>query len=603
MELTVLTESKSRSIGSGLTYRSKDHVDIGTLVEVSLRKKKVAGIVSKVLEYEAKTAYAIKEIHSILSPAPLLSAAQVKTLAWMSEYYCCTLRTALQLFLGPAPWNKLKREKQFAAGSGLAEKPIVLVGGGRSARTKVIADHITQALAKKLGCIILVPNVIDAALFKKEIEKHIKTDCLLYESTLTPAQRRKQWLRIANENAPVVIGTRSALFAPIHNLGLVVVDDEHDLNYKNPQAPRYHARLTAEILCRHAGAQLVLSSAAPSLESWKHAKYRYQLNRLKDESPTRVSVVDLADAHLGASYPLSTTLIRAMEDRLKKKEQSVLLLNRRGKASGMLCLDCRRMLASQSGTPLTVHDTMLIDHQTGEQQAVPATCPQCGSARLHAVGTGTQGVEALLKRFFPTARIARADSDAFEEGTSLAAILDDLLKGKIDILVGTAPVLRAIGLPTVTLAAALVADIGLSQPNFRSGERLFQTMCTMIDRMNPSSQSDVIIQTFRPQTPEIACAVSGEFDRYYDSELKSREQVGYPPFAQMLRLLLRGKDSSTHARDLERQLNDPSHHTAIAVPLKGKGWQVVLRGPSPRSALKNIDLSDVMVDVDPLEWE
>ncbi len=304
----------------------------------------------------------------------------------------------------------------------------------------------------------------------------------------------------------LVIGSRSALFTPLQDLGLVILDEEHEWTYKNEQTPRYHARETAETLCRYAAAKLVLGSATPSLETWARAKEgRYHLVRLperylKQQFPA-VRIVDLAQAQCGSLYPLSPSLLAAIEERLQKQEQSILFLNHRGIASALLCLDCRRRVVSpDSRLPFTVHRApgnalKLVDHTTGLTLAVPTACPACGSVRLHCIGAGTQKVETLLKQRFPEARLLRADSDTLQHPEQMRSLLAAMRERRADILLGTQSVVKGLDLPQVTLAAVLLADIGLSLPHFRAGERIFQLLSQLTGRSGRSRPGEVIIQT------------------------------------------------------------------------------------------------------------
>ncbi len=500
----------------------------------------------------------------------------------------------------------------------LAEsKPTLLIDSGGIDRAKLFASLVCNAAKRGQSSVLLAPDKVSAERLRRKMETELQTTVELVHSTLTPAQRRRQWRTLQLPRPHIVVGTRTALFTPLNALGLVILDDEHEWTYKNEQSPRYHTRLTAEVLCKSSDAKLVLCSATPALESWKHAvgqSPRFSLVHTDEPSPTApvVRVVDLAQETAGKQYPLSAPLIGALEKRLKNGEQSVLLINRRGSATGLLCLDCRKMLTSARTTlPLTVHmidgRPHLVDQHAEEVLPVPEQCPHCRSARLHAIGAGTQRVEATLKKLFPKARIARVDAETLEQ-ESIGSVLARAEAGDIDILVGTQPVVRAAELPKVTLGAVLIADIGLSLPHFRAGERVVQHIGNLLRRVPEQPGAEVILQTFRPEAAEIALSAKRAIPEYLDAELTLRAEAGYPPITQMIRLIIRtGGESKAHELVERANKSNPEECVAwAAAPLPGKRkgkWSVFLKGKAPRTALSTMDLRGVSIDVDPIEWE
>ncbi len=317
----------------------------------------------------------------------------------------------------------------------------------------------------------------------------------------------------------------------------------------------------------------------------------------------------------GELYPFSPTLIEAIGTRLDRGEQTVLFLNRRGTASALLCLQCRRRVVSpESQLPFTLHTgrdgkPFLLDHTTGTVAPVPAQCPHCASVKLHSVGAGTQKIELLLKRLFPAARLLRADADTMQEPGDMRRLLTAMRGREADILLGTQSVVKGLDLPEVTLAAVLIADIGMSLPHFRAGERIFQLLTQLTGRSGRSKPGEVIIQTFRPDSPEIVAAARHETEKYLDTELKLRIYSRYPPASRMVRLIARGEDCEKRARKLyvdcmrEIALNrrDVKCSTAPTFFGGGKVWHVLLRGEEPRAVLAGVDLQGVSVDIDPLE--
>lgn len=708
MFLTVVTSSKSSAIGKGLTYESDNTaIHPGSAVRVPLRKSIVEGIVIEVMEKKLQTEFDLRTIHGILGDSPLLTEPQMRTVRWMSEYYCCTLRQALQVWLPPPPWARLLPEEilmyRLAQSGGTARgkksqavlefmtgkewtargeimretgagpavlkrlvqqgslqeekkrpmihdsvflipkitntaqlnpaqanvytsittdpRPSLLFGITSSGKTEIYAALIADVIAKGKRAILLVPEILLTENVIDRFQELLPPDRIaVLHSRLKPGQRKAEWKRIHRGEVSLVIGSRSALFAPLPSLGLVILDEEHEWTYKNEQTPRYHARETAEALCRFAGAKLVLGSATPSLESWWRAREkRYHLARLPDRYGDNalpdVKIVDLAEAEFGTEYPFTPQLLTAIGERLKKQEQCVLFLNRRGMASALLCLQCRRrVISAESQLPFTVHHRSdgtpyLMDHSTGATGPVPAQCPHCKSADLREVGAGTQRIEVILKKLFPRARLLRADTDTLETPEQMRALLQKMKKGEADILLGTQTVVKGLDLPNVTLAAVLIADIGLSLPHFRAGERILQLLTQLTGRSGRAKPGEVIIQTFRPDAPEVLAAAKHETERYLEDELKMRIHAGYPPATSMIRLLLRGPDAEHRAKvmhaDLLRTNRQDGNPLKISVAPTlfggGREWQILMRGADPRALLSPAILAGAIADIDPVE--
>ncbi|MBI2635919.1 primosomal protein N' [Candidatus Peregrinibacteria bacterium] len=500
-------------------------------------------------------------------------------------------------------------------------RPSLLFGVTGSGKTEIYAALIADAVRDGKQAILLVPEIFLAENVIDRFAEMMPRDRIsILHSRLKYRQRKEEWRRIHREEVSLVIGSRSALFAPLRNLGLVIMDEEHEWTYKNEQSPRYHARETAEELCRNAGAKLLLGSATPSLESWSRAKSgNYSLVRLPDRyggNPLpHVTIIDLAGAEFGGNYPFTAQLISAIAVQLKRKEQSVLFLNRRGAASALLCLQCRRRVISpESQLPFTVHHDKsgvpyLMDHATGVRAPVPALCPHCGSAALREIGAGTQRIEAILKNIFPDARILRADSDTLATTDQMRSLLQKMKKNEADILIGTQSVVKGLDLPNVTLAAVLIADVGLSLPHFRAGERIMQLLTQLTGRSGRSKPGAVIIQTFRPAAAEVVAAATHDTERYLDDEIKVRLHAGYPPAASMIRLLIRGPGASEKANRLYVSIMGANFRQGGAIKISvgptifggGREWQVLLRGADPRELLLRFDMKGIVVDIDPVE--
>jgi primosomal protein N' (replication factor Y) len=501
------------------------------------------------------------------------------------------------------------------------KRPSLLFGVTGSGKTEIYASLIAEAIASGKSAILLVPEILltEHCIYRFQELMDSKRIAVLH-SRLTPAGRRDVWRSIREGSIDLVIGSRSALFSPLPNLGLVILDEEHEWTYKNEQTPRYHARETAETLTRFASAKLVLGTATPCLESWAKAQEGlYHLARLPErymgQKLPNVRVIDLANVEFGNSYPFSFPLLTAIENRLTKGEQSVLFLNRRGIASALLCLDCRRRVVSpDSQLPFTVHrgvggSAQLVDHTTNLRIHAPSLCPQCGSANLREVGAGTQRIEDILETKFPSARILRADRDTLLHPEHMRLLLKKMREQQADILLGTQSVVKGLDLPNVTLAAVLLADIGLSLPHFRAGERIFQLLTQLTGRSGRAKDGEVIIQTFRPDAPEVRMAAEHKTEEYLQNELKLRVHTGYPPTTKIVRLLCRDDGAKQCAHKLAASATEVSSVKKLGLAVScsptlfggGRIWHVLLRGNNPREVLSDLDLTGAVVDIDPME--
>jgi primosomal protein N' (replication factor Y) len=686
----------------GLTYSSDQPLLPGTLVLVPLRSKQTEGMVIGEVNQPAGK-FAIKSVSEVLDPMPILPAPLLKTAQWMSEYYCCSIRQTLQVFLPAPPWKNVAPEHLIGYEIGDLKKPVrgskrkkviefvsdnpgssvlqiqTTTGAGsatirglidleilkevkikevesptppksfpqlKDADKKIIDDLLSTdrpslltdnkpgddrtdlyaALAARVfkkgkSSLLLYPDGFSADYAFRKLKEIFGNDLLFLHSGTGIASRRKISRELLKSRPKILVGTRTALFSPTPILGLVILDNEQEWTFKSEQTPRYHTRLTAEVLCKFASAKLVLASSTPSLEALQHAmpiggkdppRYHLVERKAAGTFPKRTLVVDLTSADFGKSYPLTTPLLDSLKDRLSKQETSVLLLNRKGTATSLMCFECKRSVTSPvSNLPMSVVNEngrpMLLDRPTGYAEPVPAVCPQCRAAKLNAVGAGTEGVESTLRRLLPDARIARADSDSLDRPEKISLLLTGITRGEIDILVGTQPVLKALGLPRVSLASVLIADIGLSHPDFRSGERVFKQLTRIISQMNAKPNGLTIIQTFRTGAPEIACAVEGRKEEYWTTELAQRAAARYPPFSQMIRLIVRGKGVRERTEALFKFARDRAEPLKINVAMteeyenNRRIGTITLRGNKPRDLLKQLPLRDVSVDVDPAE--
>jgi primosomal protein N' (replication factor Y) len=406
-------------------------------------------------------------------------------------------------------------------------------------------------------------------------------------SHLSAGERHDEWHKIRQGRARIVIGARSAIFAPVEPLGLIIVDEEHEHTYKQEEAPRYHARDVAIMRGQMEGAVVVLGSATPSLESFYNCKRgKFTLldlpERVDNQKMPHVRVVDMRQAARGEKgIPIfSPQLKEAIHQRLERKEQTILFLNRRGYSTSLQCPKCGFVAnCPNCSITLTYHriDQRLSCHICGHVEKVPSVCPEpkCKNPAIRFAGTGTQKVEEILAKLFPQARVKRMDADTMKRKDDYRNVLGDFRVGKIDILVGTQMIAKGLHFPNVTLVGIIHADMALHQPDFRAGERTFQLLTQVAGRAGRGDvEGEVFVQAFTPFHPAIQFARRHDFVGFYEQEMEFREQLKYPPASRIALLTLKGRNeekvkfSAEHLkRELEKQLGRASVAAEINLPL------------------------------------
>jgi primosomal protein N' (replication factor Y) len=402
----------------------------------------------------------------------------------------------------------------------------------------------------------------------------------ILHSAFTDVERSEQWRRIRSGAASVVVGTRSGVFAPVRNLGLIVVDEEHDNSYKQDETPRYNGRDVAIVRAQHAGACVVLGSATPSLES------RYNVERGKStllELPGRiesrpmptVELVDMRQEFLETrkQATFSRKLMEEAGNRLENGEQTIILLNRRGFSSFVACRSCgERIQCINCSLTLTYHkrDRRLLCHYCGYAEKVPSVCPKCQSEHIYFLGLGSERVEEELHQAFPRARIARLDRDTVTGKRQYETILQDFREGNYDILVGTQMIAKGHDIPNVTFVGVVSADIGLGMPDFRAAERTFQLLTQVAGRAGRgSAPGRVLIQTINPDHYAIQLAAAQNYQAFYEKELHFRRMMHYPPFSAMANVLVRSEKKELAMRmatDLSHRLVPPPPQMRVMGP-------------------------------------
>ncbi len=487
-------------------------------------------------------------------------------------------------------------------------RPILLQGVTGSGKTEVYLQAAAQVIAEGQGVLILVPEISltpqTMARFKSRFAEHSGTVAILH-SALSDGERFDEWHSIRRGQARIAIGPRSALFAPVRNLGLIIVDEEHDASYKQETAPRYHGRDLAVLRAKLEHATIVLGSATPSLESIYNARCgKYRLVRIDKRADGRrlplTRVLDMRSEAKDKRFSgiLTERLRLAIDDRLQRGEQTILLLNRRGFARSLQCPDCGHIITcAHCSLPLTYHlpENRLVCHICGYRALVPPDCPECHSRNILLQGYGTQKVEALMQRCFPNASIQRVDADVTSRKNALRTILDDFRAHKIDILLGTQMISKGLDFPGVTLVGVLNADLGLCVPDPRAAERTFQLLTQVAGRAGRGeADGEVIIQTFSPHAAAIQFARRHDTDGFADNELALREHFNFPPFSHLAVLTARAEREdlarlalrTLHKRILANlppsvEVSDPLP-APLAMAYGQYRFQCVLKAPSAR---------------------
>jgi primosomal protein N' (replication factor Y) (superfamily II helicase) len=521
------------------------------------------------------------------------------------------------LVLNDAQAKALDSVKQ--AMTGIVSKTFLLHGVTGSGKTEIYLQAIAHALEQGKGAIVLVPEI---SLTPQTVERFkarfgsgkLQTLVAVLHSHLSAGERHDEWHKIRQGRARIVIGARSAIFAPVEPLGLVIVDEEHEHTYKQEEAPRYHARDVAVMRGQMENAVVVLGSATPSLESFYNCKNgKFALlelpERVDDQKMPHVRVVDMRQAaHKEKGPPIfSPQLKEAITQRLERKEQTILFLNRRGYSSSLQCPKCGFVAnCPNCSITLTYHrvDQRLSCHICGHVEKVPSVCPneKCKNPAIRFAGTGTQKIEEVLAKLFPHARTKRMDADTMKRKDDYRNVLGDFRAGKIDILVGTQMIAKGLHFPNVTLVGVMYADLALHQPDFRAGERTFQLLTQVAGRAGRGDvEGEVFVQAFTPFHPAIQYARRHDFNGFYEQEMEFRQQLKYPPFSRVALLTLKGRNeekvkfSAEHLkRELEKVLMNNCSVRPVAETNRATGSthaqnvfkDLIITGPAPAPLLK-----------------
>ncbi len=548
------------------TYSVPDGMEVmvGCRVSAPFGSRQLTGLVVSTPAAPPEGVGEIKSVKRVIDKQALVDDATLDLARWMARMYMCSLGEALFTILpggrregesDDLPLEDDVLEHELAPQQQDAVRAIEATDGGSfylfgvtgSGKTDVYLHAARSVTSRGKGVIYLVPEISLTHQVVRVFRRTYKSRLAVLHSGLTPSQRLSEWLRVMGGDVDVVIGARSAVFAPLRRLGLIVIDEEQEGAYKSGTTPRYHARQVAMYRAAREKARLVMGSATPSLEAY-HFMGEGKLvplrmpDRLSGGAMPSLEIVDMR-AQQG---PLSQALLDAISRTASEGRQAILFLNRRGFSYLFHCRSCGyEMACPHCSVAMTYHKERgrMICHYCGSSAAPITVCPTCGSLDVGYSGFGTEGIEEELARNFPQLVVRRIDTDAVRKKRVLQQLLSDFRKGAVQVLVGTQMVAKGLDFPGVKLVGIINADTGLQLPDFRAAERTFSLLVQVAGRAGRAlPDGKVLIQTFRPGSPSVRLAQQGKLEEFYAEELQARRQLGFPPFSRLIRVLLRGRN-------------------------------------------------------------
>jgi primosomal protein N' (replication factor Y) (superfamily II helicase) len=597
------------------------NLQVGSVVQVTFAHRATHAFVLGFPEQTQVDRKKLKPIGNVLITEPLFDAAMLTFFRWVADYYCHPIGEVIAaavpkqfvtasekrkekaskakpltfMTLGPTAAPELTGEQAAALNEINEEnqRPVLLHGVTGSGKTEVYIRALEKVLAEGKGGMILVPEIALTPQLLGRFSSRFPDKVAVLHSDLTPSERLAQWERLRRGTATIVIGARSAVFAPVKNLGLIIVDEEHETSFKQEDSLRYHARDVAVVRGRLLGSKVILGSATPSLESFANAqsgRYRYvQLpNRVHARPMPHVTMVDMRekDDWVSPTTPwLSLSLLGKMRDTLAKNQQCLLYLNRLGYAHFLYCVDCgHTWRCRQCDVALTYykHPPKLECHYCGSSHSVPNTCEACSGTSLDTLGVGTEQVEKELKELLPTARIARMDRSVIKTRAELEGILNTVANREVDIVIGTQMLAKGHDFPGIALVGILMADATLNMPDFRANERTFQIITQVSGRAGRGdTPGEVVLQTLNPDAPILHQAIHNEAKAFYQAELASRQQVGFPPVKRLAMLRFQHKNAATVQQFAEQVVMFLMSRQIAAIQILGPA-------EAPLSRIKNL---------------
>lgn len=635
------------------TYKTPEKIDFkaGQTVLVPLKKSKVAGVIIGISDQ--KPAYETREILEKISEELLISDWQIQLARYIADYYLCPLARVIPMFLPKKIWQPPKRAVRLRRAAWPNKKSIqkekttqrieltpqqakilktleknsgkkfLLHGVTGSGKTEIYARLAKKYVLEAKQALILVPEISLTPQLIEYFQNHFDEPISVIHSKLSETERRENWLKIFRKQSSIIIGSRSALFAPFQKLGLIVMDEEHEWTYKQDQTPKYHARKVAEKMSELTGATLLLGSATPDVAMYFKTRNENNIFRLL-ELPERIdnipmpktTVVDMREEmHKGNFSILSDDLREKLTKTLANKKQTILFINRRGIAPAILCRDCGYIVRCPNcRVAMVTHKSFpalsqaegsaykLICHHCGFSQNPPVICPLCQSYKIRWIGIGTERVEEEIKKLFSLAKVFRADSDTILKKQDHRDLYKKLKNREIDILIGTQMIGKGLDLPHVHLVGVILADTSLHFPDFRAAERTFQLITQVAGRAGRSQgQGEVVIQTYNPEHYAVSSAAAHDYKKFFDEEIRIRKEIGYPPFSKIIKLSYSDASEEKCGKEVEKLENslkdvilslskDDTKITSspAEIPYQHKKfhWNIFARGKNPEAVLK-----------------
>ena len=550
---------------------------IGKRAEVRFGNKKMTGFITKIYDsfpsHCAVPPEKIKQVSKIVDSEPLITQELLETAIWVSKYYLCTIGEAVNSILPSA--RRESSEQSFSFDSEISagirqnlseeQKKAVndilahaeknessfhyLYGPTGSGKTEVFLQTAEQILKKNKGVIYLVPEISLTQQVVDSVINRFGPQVAVLHSSLTQSQKLTQWKKILHREARIVIGARSAIFAPVPDLGMIIIDEEHDSSYKSGNTPRYHARQTAMYRASKLKIPLIMGSATPSVEAWhlmncgKLLKHTLSKRLAGGEKPS-IKCINLNQSVMQGC--ISEELKNEIETTLKEKKQAILFLNRRGFTHFFRCSTCGfEMKCKNCSVSMTFHksENRLRCHYCGWHILPPSSCPKCGSLDIGYSGFGTEFIEAETAQKFPNARIVRVDTDSVSKKGELQNKIDAFKKGEFDIMLGTQMVAKGLNFPNLKTVGIILADTALHLPDFRATERTFSLITQVAGRAGRFfPDGKVFVQTYNPENQAISFACSANTEGFYDFEINQRKLLSFPPFSRLIRLVFRSSN-------------------------------------------------------------
>ncbi len=662
----IFKNSKDNSLeelNSTLTYKVPDDLNVrkGSLVKAPIRNSQRIGIVLGISE--AEPPFRTFEIREIMLPYPVLTNSQIELLKWISSYYYCPIHQIIKLFIPKklliaketkSRTNKTKpkeveqiisseqknlTEEQETAINKILKDPsntFLIQGVTGSGKTEIYVHLAKHFINQDLQVLILVPEIALTPQTIEYFERSIGINASVIHSKLSEGERIKNWKDISAGKTKLIIGSRSSIFTPFKDLGLIIIDEEHESSYKQENAPRYSVQKIAEKiqeLSKDRQIKIVYGSATPSIETAELLKNSTikLFNRIGNIALPEVEIIDLREEFKKQNHSIfSEKLQQELQKVLAENTQAILFLNRRGSSSSVVCRDCGfAYKCTDCEMPMTYHEKTLgtpnmICHHCGKISKPPSTCPTCNGVNIRFLGIGTERIEKEIQKLFPKARILRADKDTTSKKDSFKTIYKDFRDHKADILIGTQMIAKGLHLPLVSLVGVILADIGLNIPDFKTMEKNFQLLTQVSGRAGRSgTKGKVIIQTYDPANLALKYAQENSYDEFFKYEIIQRKLLSNPPFSNLIKLIIEDRSLTmcqnkteklyTQINKILSKLNAMSEVEVLKYPaymmkLHGKYRYIILLKSVERTildkTLENIAKEIIMdtsikIDIDP----